>query len=228
MKKSKIVYHFTNIYDGNLAFHTGDDITNVMKNRENLAIKLGYKSENLVYMNQTHKSNIQIVDKNSSKLIEDCDALITNQKNLPLMVMVADCIPIFLFDSKKEVIAVIHAGRNSTFLEIAKKTLEKMIKEFSCEVKDIKAILGPSIQECCYEVDEKLANIVKKSFGEEFVKNRNINLQAINKMQLNSLGLFDIEISHICTKCSKEPYFSYRKDKNCGRFAGVIYIKDKI
>ncbi len=73
-------------------------------------------------MNQIHKNNIEIINSDSSKLIDNCDALITNEKNIPLLVMVADCIPILLYDKVKGVIAAIHAGRNSTFLNISEKT----------------------------------------------------------------------------------------------------------
>lgn len=221
-----IKYFFSDTNDGNLAYHVGDIKENVDKNRENLAIKLGYKNEDLVYMNQVHGNNIVIVDENSSKTIDDCDAIITSTKNLPLMVMVADCIPILLFDEKVGVIAAIHAGRNSTFLEIAKKTAEIFIEKFSSKPENINAILGPSIQKCCYEVNEDLANIVKKSFGKEFVEQNHIDLQGINKKQLNNLRIKNIEISTICSKCSDKPYFSYRKDKKTGRFAGIIELAE--
>ena len=82
-----IKYFFSNISDGNLAFHVGDKKENVEKNREKFAIKYGYDNHKLVYMNQVHGNNIVIVDENSPKLIEDCDAIITKAINLPLMVM---------------------------------------------------------------------------------------------------------------------------------------------
>ena len=219
-----IKYFFSDTNDGNLAYHVLDFKENVDKNRENLALKWGYNNQDLVYMNQTHGNNVVIVDENSPKIIDDCDAIITNTKNLPLMVMVADCIPVLLFDEKVGVIAAIHAGRNSTFLEIAKKTADIFIEKFSSKPENISAILGPSIQKCCYEVNEELANIVKNSFGKEFVKQNHIDLQGINKKQLTSIGIKNIEISTICTKCSDKPYFSYRKDKKTGRFAGIIEL----
>ena len=117
----KVKYFFSDKKDGNLAFHVEDNEINVIKNRKNLALKLGYNYEDLVYMNQIHSSNIIVVDENSPKLVDNCDSIITRSKNLPLMVMVADCIPILMFDDKKGIIAAIHAGRNSTFLEISKK-----------------------------------------------------------------------------------------------------------
>lgn len=224
--KNRVFYTFTDKNDGNLAFHVEDNEINVIKNRQNLALKLAYKYEALVYMNQVHGANIIVVDENSPKLIDNCDSIITRSKNLPLMVMVADCIPILMFDDKKGIIAAIHAGRNSTFLEISKKTAEVFIEKFSSNPKDISVVLGASIQKCCYEVSDELSKIVENSFGKEFVENNHIDLQGINKKQLNDLGIKNIEISDICTKCGNKPYFSYRKDKKTGRFAGIIILKD--
>lgn len=222
----EIVTNFTTTDDGNLAYHVGDNPKNVDKNRQNLAKKLGFKLEDLVYMNQIHSNKVVIVDENSPKLIADCDALITKAKNLPLMVMVADCIPILIYDEKLGVIAAIHAGRNSTFLKISQIAVKMMIDDFSCKAEDLKVLMGASIQKCCYEVDENLKNIVKNSFGDEFIFGNCIDLQSINKKLLEDLGVKNISVSPICTKCVNEPYFSYRKDANTGRFAGIIMIKD--
>lgn len=220
---SGIVCEFTTSFDGNLAYHVDDIKENVDKNRKKLAKKLKYNEEDLVYMNQVHGNNVVIVDKNSPKLIDNCDGLITNEKKIPLMVMVADCIPIILIDENRGVIAALHAGRNSTFLKIVEVAIEKMQREFSCEAKDIKAILGPSIQKCCYEVNDELRNIVKNTFGEKFIDKKNIDLQEINKSLLENLGVNNIEVSKICTKCSNKAYYSYRKEPETGRFAGIIY-----
>ncbi|MCT7574211.1 peptidoglycan editing factor PgeF [Aliarcobacter butzleri] len=220
-----VKYFFSDKTDGNLAYHVGDIKENVDKNRQKLALKYDYKDEDLCYMNQIHSANVVVVDENSPKYIDNCDALITKTKNLPLMVMVADCIPILMFDEVKGVIAAIHAGRNSTFLKISEITAKEMIENFSCKTENIKVIMGPSIQKCCYGVNDELKNIVEKSFGKEFVIGNNIDLQGINKKLLENLGIKNIEISSICTKCSNKPFFSYRKEKNTGRFAGVITFK---
>ena len=224
--ENRVFYSFTDKNDGNLAFHVEDNEINVIKNRKNLALKLGYNYEDLVYMNQIHSANIIVVDENSPKLVDNCDSIITRSKNLPLMVMVADCIPILMFDDKQGIIAAIHAGRNSTFLEISKKTAEVFIEKFSSNPEDINVVFGASIQKCCYEVSDELSKIVENSFGKEFVENNYIDLQGINKKQLNDLGIKNIEISNICTKCGDKSYFSYRKDKKTGRFAGIIILKD--
>ncbi|WP_419766844.1 peptidoglycan editing factor PgeF [Arcobacter sp.] len=215
----------TTIIDGNMAYHVNDKKSCVDNNRLKLSKKHNFDISKLRYMNQVHADNIEIVDLNSPLLIDNCDALITKEKNLPIMVMVADCIPIFLSDENKKIIAVVHAGRNSTFLNIVQKTAIKMIEELGCKAKDIFVYLGPSIQKCCYEVSEELETIAIKSFGKEFCQNRYLDLQGINIKQLNDIGIFNIEVSNICTKCSGEDFFSYRKDKNCGRFSIIGIIK---
>lgn len=215
---------FTTIDDGNIAYHVNDIKENVDSNRKKLGKTFNYDSTKLISMNQVHGNNVQIVDLNSKKIIDDCDGLITNVKDLPLMVMVADCIPILLHDEKKGVIAALHAGRNSTFLKIVEVAINKMKENFNTNPSDIKAILGPSIQKCCYEVSENLCNIVKTSFGSQFVNGRNIDLQGINKSILIANGVHNIDISTICTKCTSKVHYSYRKEPKTGRFAGIIKL----
>lgn len=219
---NKIKYYFSTTQDGNLAYHVNDLKENVDKNRELVSQIMDYKSEDLVYMNQVHGNNVQIVTKDSPKFIDNCDGLITNERELPLMVMVADCIPILFFDEINSVIAAVHAGRNSTFLKIAQITANKMINEFDCKVDNIKVVMGPSIHKCCYEVSDELVNIVKTSFGEKFCEGNHIDLHGINIMLLEEVGIRNISISDVCTKCSNEPFYSFRKDNKTGRFAGII------
>lgn len=211
--------------DGNIAYHVKDIKANVDKNRILLAQKYNFDLKNLKYMNQIHSDIVESAD--NSYLLKECDALMTNQPNRPLMVMVADCIPILMYDEVKKVIAAVHAGRNGTFLQIATKTIQKMINIYKSNPENIYIYLGPSIQKCCYKVSDEMAQIVKTNFGEEFVNQRAINLQAINKKQLLDIGIKEenIDISSICTKCGKKDYFSYRNNKNCGRFAGIIMLK---
>lgn len=221
---NQVKYYFSTTEDGNLSYLVDDLKQNVDKNRQTVANIMEYKNEDLVYMNQVHGNNVQIVDINSPKIIENCDGIITKEKNLPLMVMVADCIPILFFDEIQGVIAAVHAGRNSTFLKIAQITANKMINELGCNVNNIKVIFGPSIHSCCYEVSDELLNIVKTSFGEKFCIGKNIDLQGINIKLLEEVGIRHINVSNICTKCSNEPFFSFRKNPKTGRFAGVISI----
>lgn len=216
---------FTTVDDRNIAYHVTSDIKSVNDNRKKLAKKYKYDYKKLQYMEQIHSNIIKDIDFSENG--QQCDGLVTNKINIPLMVMVADCIPVLFYDSVKKVIAVAHAGRSGTFEDISSNTINKMVNQYSCEVKNIEVLLGPSIQKCCYEVSQELADTTRELIGAEFVDGRNIDLQGINKKQLLHQGIKEenIEISKVCTKCSGENYYSYRRDKSCGRFAGVIMMR---
>lgn len=218
---------FTTTEDKNLAYHVTQDFSSVDSARKNLAIKYNFDLDNLHYMEQIHSNSVKNISSTTN--CQTCDALITNKPNTPLLVMVADCIPILFYDDLLEVIGVAHAGRAGTFENISANTIKKMCVDYKCAIENIKVILGPSIQKCCYEVSQEMADFVQNKFGIEFVNKRNIDLQSINKKQLLDLGIEEknIEISTVCTKCSNQPYFSYRNDNSCGRFAGLIMIEKK-
>jgi len=213
----------------NLALHVEDNPIDVLKNREILAKNHNFYIDNLIYMEQTHSDNIQVIHDSLVNKIENCDGIITNKPNIPLMVMVADCIPVLLYDKEKKVIGAVHAGRNGTFKSISSKAVRVMKENFNSNPKDIVVSLGASIHSCCYEVGEDLANIAIKNFGQKYViKKQNsfyLDLQTLNKDQLTKVGVLEenIKISKICTSCDKN-YFSYRRDGKTGRFAGVIKL----
>ncbi|SFO99100.1 peptidoglycan editing factor PgeF [Hydrogenimonas thermophila] len=229
----KIKYCFTNRHGGvstppydslNLAFHVGDNQENVIQNRKILQNK--FNLQNIVWMDQVHSDNVQTVSSPQTKPLSACDAIITNQPNIALAVMVADCIPILMFDPKRNIIAAIHAGRNGTFLQIAPKTVKVMQKEFGSVPTDIQVIMGPSIHSCCYEIGDDLASIVEKNFSKNYLNGRMLDLQKLNCDQLieAQINKNHIKISKICTCCNSD-YFSYRKEGTTGRFAGVIWVE---
>lgn len=222
---SQVFYTFTTIVDQNIAYHVTNDKKSVDDARLALSKKYNSNIKKLQYMDQIHSNKVCIADPLSNP--KRCDGLITNIANTPLLVMVADCIPILFFDETKNVIGVAHAGRNGTYQNISQSTVLKMMQTYDCNPKDIKVILGPSIQKCCYEVSQELADIASKSFGKEYIKGRYLDLQGINVKQLKECGVLqeNIEVSKVCTKCSNQPYYSYRNDKECGRFGGLIYLK---
>ncbi len=209
----------------NLALHTGDDPASVARNRNILQKRVGLP---IRFMQQVHGDNIAIVDESSPETLPDCDAIVTNRPGIALAVMVADCIPMLLFDKKKGVAAAVHAGRNGTFLNIGAKCVKTMVERFGCRSGDIYAEMGPSIRACCYEISEEMARLVRKSFGESYMNGRYLDLQSLNRDRLLEAGLREdrIDISDICTCCSTD-HFSYRREGTTGRFAGAIWIENR-
>lgn len=187
---------------------------------------------------QTHSDHIRIIRKGekTEKILEDTDGIITNQKNLLVFTIYADCTPILIYDIQKEVIANVHSGWRGTIQKIGIKALQKMKDEFGCEPKDCIVTIGPNIQKCCFEVGEEVEELFRKSFGrlledeESMVKLGMVNgeekfkidTSRLNRLIFEEAGISSKQIieSKICSKCNGEILHSYRADgKNSGRSA---------
>ncbi|PSM52091.1 hypothetical protein CRN67_05690 [Campylobacter blaseri] len=214
---------FTNKFGGvskgefsslNLALHVGDDKDKVLKNREILKNSLGVKK--LIFMEQIHSDKVEIL-RLQNQILNQCDAVITNLKDVALCVMVADCVPVIFVDSEKRCTGVAHCGRVGIVKNLASKTLNLMQSEFS--VKNVYIYVGPFIQPRCYEVGALDLNEFNK-----YKQNGKFDMKGALVDELNALGVENINFLDICTHCSDE-YFSYRKDGKTGRFAGFVMLK---
>ena len=238
LSQSKICQHLvtqketSQNYSFSLALHTEEAANEILHNRNML--KQHYLNMHFIVANQTHSDNIKVIEEchemgwsSLEDAIENCDALISNQKNVMLTILTADCVPILLFDPIENVVAAIHAGWKGTQQEIVLKTVEKMQETFNCDSQNILAGIAPSIGRCCYEVDWNVAQHFEK-IGNAYIQKQEkymLDLPFINKTQLLTAGLIEtnIEMSNVCTACEVEHYFSYRKEGGCsGRFMSMI------
>ena len=105
----------------------------------------------------------------------------------------ADCVPVFIYDPVKHVIALAHAGWKGTEQRIAFKTVKDMQKKFGCQPQDLKAVLGPSMCPCCYEVGPEFQEYFPKD-----ITRRNgklyVDVSAANRRQLTEAGIPDANI----------------------------------
>lgn len=230
-KYHEIIHGFTTKKNGNLAFHVGDDKESVVQNHIRLANEMNYNINTLVHMKQIHSNLAKVIDKNDNfKNPPTCDALITDKKNTPLMVMVADCSPILFYDPKRQVIAVAHAGRAGAFHNIVKNVCDSFRDEFDSKMEDILVTVGSSIKECCYEVGEEIYTQAKELKLEYAILKRHnsyyLNIESILHRQLLEAGIkeLNIEFSDDCSCCRTDTYYSYRAEKITGRFAGIISL----
>jgi len=226
-------FYFSTKKDGNIAFHVGDDKTTVINRHKKLAKKLDFNYKSLIHMQQIHSNKVHIIeDVDDFSHPPICDAIITNKLNKPLMVMVADCSPILMYDRQKKVIAAIHAGRAGAFKNIIQKTINSFVNNFHSNPVDIIAIGGASIHECCYEVGEEIYEEAKQLHLEYALTQDNhsyyLNIPKILKRQLISSGVKEecIEFSDACSSCENHKYYSYRKEGQTGRFCALIILRE--
>jgi len=228
----------------NLCHYVNDLPENVTRNRQLFCDKLNIHHNQLVFPRQTHSDRLLVIDahflqqstEKQSALLEGVDALITAEKNICIGINTADCVPILLFDSKQQVIAVAHAGWRGTVARIAAKTAQQMIQQFHCAAEDLLVAIGPSISQKNYEVgNDVFAEFVKADFptGKFFSKNPHsdklqLDLWAANRWQLEELGILPehIEVAGICTFDQADTYFSARKlGIQSGRIASCLMLK---
>jgi len=202
-----------------------DERTRVLLNRELIANTFGFESERLITMDQIHGDRIWIIDKPlaASRPPLNCrsDALLTDQREIAIGVLTADCVPIVLVDPRHSVIGIIHAGWRGTLLGIARKTLYEMIHHFGTLPEDLLVAIGPSIGECCYEVDRDVMDLFRSSEWnwQTFSRYKGkgkwvINLAQANIEQMHGLGIRDEQCCwiRICTACNTDLLFSYRAE----------------
>ena len=189
---------------------------------------------NLVKTNQEHTDCVKIVDEKVNKDEPDfnlrkyynTDGLITNQKDRILSTTNADCILLLFFDPIKKVVANIHSGWKGTLQRIAIKTVQKMVKEFGCNPKDIICCICPSIRKCHFEVEKDVKDMFEKEFQDldnlnEIIEEKvpsqkwNIDTVLINQIILEKQGLKKENIidSGICSVCHSNLIHSYRVEK---------------
>lgn len=249
MEYSTLLTHFSNIThvfttrhggcstapysSNNLAFHVGDNKEDVSANHKALAKQLGYDYKRLVHMQQIHSNKVVVVTNEDFNTPPQCDALITNKMDVPLMIMSADCTPILLYDDVRKVIGVIHAGRAGAFSNIIQETLQSMQKHFNVEAHNVYAVLGASIQLCCYEVGEAIYNEAQEkgfTYATHIREEKHyLDVNAIVHQQLKDAKVLasHIEDLRICTACKHDSYFSYRADEQVtGRMASLIMLRE--
>jgi polyphenol oxidase len=210
----------------NLSYRVGDDPAVVEMNRKVFFSSRGITVSELAIPLQIHSYNVRRVDAPGE--YEECDALVTNADGVALVVTIADCVPILLFDPIQKAIGVVHAGWRGTANSIIKRAVEHMLAEFKTESENILAFIGPSAGVCCYEVGADVAVKFDNKIVPYNEKKIFIDLKKENASQLLQLGVVagNIEISTHCTICEKHVFHSHRREgKRAGRMMAFICMK---
>lgn len=194
----------------------GDDPSSVRKNEKILCEKMGLTYSRLTSTRQEHTDEIAVIDEENvgiginSPWDKGVDAIITLLPDTPLLAYAADCVPILMYAPSIGAIAAIHSGWKGTWMQIARKAAEKIIS-MGAESRDIIAVIGPAIGQCCYEVSSEVALLFPKEcrIAKENDKYM-LDLKKANEMMLRELGVEKIDISSPCTKCRNDIFFSHR------------------
>jgi YfiH family protein len=134
----------------------------------------------------------------------EADALVTSERDLVLVVAVADCVPVALIGGSG--VGMVHSGWRGTLAGITGKAVREL-----GGAEGISAYIGPGIRGCCYEVSEELAEQFAGRFGEEVVSGRCLSLPAAIGVDLERAGVGEVHDLGLCSGCMPDLFYSHRK-----------------
>jgi polyphenol oxidase len=215
----------------NVALGIGDAESNVARNRD--LIRRSMAGGDFIYARQVHGCRIAVLkdsshepDAETAAAAVTADALVSDLPGRYLVIQVADCQAVLLYDPVRRVIANVHCGWRGSLLNVIGRAIEAMVHHFSCRPERIQAGIGPSLGPCCAEFINYTAEIPADLWGYKDSRDH-FDFWAISRDQLLRAGVAakNIEVSRICTRCRTDAFYSYRAAKTTGRFAAVIGLK---
>lgn len=195
-------------------------------NKNKLAKILGTNENNILVLEQVHGDKIFYAHHPIEEEIPECDAIITDQPGLFLLIQIADCQAVYIKDPVKHVIANIHNGWRGSTKNIVGKVIDMLVEIFKSNPQDLEIYVSPSLGPCCAEFSDPYNELPKK-LHEFILPNNHVNFWEITKMQCMEKGIpeSNIEINGTCTVCNHDKFFSYRADKgDTGRNALITWI----
>lgn len=208
--------------DLNLGVLTDDEPHRVIENRRRLAAALGFPVERIAVGRQVHGAELTRHAGPQSpspfaqpgSLIGEVDGHVTAEPSLPLLVFVADCVPVALAGPGG--VAMLHCGWRGLAAGIVARGADA--------TGATHAAIGPSIGPCCYEVGEEVLAAFAP-LGSGVSAGRMLDLSEVVGQLLRKAGVEQVETSGLCTSCEAELFFSHRRDAGrTGRQAGVVWL----
>jgi len=170
---------------------------------------------------QTHSKKVAVITSSVGDLIyrpQNTDGVVTDQKGAVLTVVTADCVPIIYYDSKAEIIGISHGGWKGTLNNIPAKVVRDM-ERVGGKRHNIRAVIGPSINDCCYEIYGDRLKMFQERFGQTVLSRKEnrmyVSLLKSNFLLLREAGLSQRHIDYklSCTFCNSREFYSYHRDR---------------
>lgn len=226
----------------NLALHVGDEAEAVMENRKRLCRAAHLDEEYLTTGQQTHEAYIVAVGPedagrghdNYDDAFPHTDALMTNCTGIPLILFIADCVPVILFDPVHRACAVVHDGWRGTAARLAAKTVQAMKAAYGSEPQEVLAYIGPSISMKHFEVACDTADVFAamgpayEGCIHEVDGHPHVDLWQANRVMLEEAGLKPehIEVTQSCAYDCGDTCYSYRRDDGkTGRMGAFAVLR---
>jgi len=225
----------------NLSFGVGDRPEHVLENRRRTATALGADLADFVFGSQVHGAVARVVtraDRGRGAAVAGpgagpADALVTSDPGTVLGAVVADCVPILLYDPGAHVVACVHAGWRGTVAGVTGAAVAAMAG-LGTRPADVIAGIGPAIGPDRYQVGEEVAAAVRDRFGAragQVIRPDGTgrwlcDLWSANRLLLREAGVAGDNI-HVADVPTGADFFSNRTARPCGRFGVFARLRPR-
>ena len=227
----------------NLGLRAGDDPVAVLANRARLKQFAGIQQP--AWLQQIHGADVVNADDVLAHQRENdaptlADASVSNVPGTVCVVMIADCMPVLLCDPNGRAVGAAHAGWRGLAAGVVEKTAQRVAQLATVDTTVLHAWLGPSIGPAAFEVG---VDVREAFMNEATADERDVTAQAfvahpdtpgkyladlpaLARVRLRRIGVTRIVGGEYCTVTERERFFSYRRDRDTGRMAALIWLAD--
>lgn len=193
----------------------------------------GFKK--IVIPEQIHSTNVTVFSSSlldNLEKVSETDGIITKETDSILTVITADCAPIIFAEKTQGIIGVSHQGWRGSVRRLGQKMIKKIV-ELGGKKENIVAAIGPSIGECCYDIDdERYYQFIEEfdGYADKIFHRRqgklHLNLSLLNYLQLTEIGVPEKNIDYFpfCTRCDKKRFFSFRRNSKADYGEMVSFV----
>jgi YfiH family protein len=228
----------------NLGLHVGDEPADVLENRRRAAAALGADLGDFVFCNQSHGREAKLITgagrgrgaRALADAIAATDALVTRDAGVVLTVMVADCVPIVLYDPVAHVLACVHAGWRGTVARVSEAAVAAM-RSLGSKPANVIAGIGPAMSPDRYQVGQDVYQAAREGLGEhvgQVIRPDGtgkwlFDLWAANRLVLREAGVPEANMHVAAIPTGSDPglFFSDREARPCGRFAAIARLRPR-
>ena len=177
------------------------------ENRKLVFERAGINFENVVPLELIHSKKVYIIEEKKDVFQKQGDGLLTAVRSLVPSITVADCMPIYLYDTENRVKGMLHSGWKGT--GICAEAVRIMCEHYNSKPENICVVIGPHIGSCCYNVDKERADYFRLEFSPAAVRESVENGKTVYYVSLLNANLFLLEQCGIlpenvayCTDCT--------------------------
>lgn len=219
----------------NMGASIGDDPEAVKENHSRVYRALDVNGERAASCWLVHSVDTLVVTEEYQRdgSLQKADAVITNQRDTPLIMRFADCVPLLFYDRAKRAIGLGHAGWRGTVKGMASSIIRMMQETYGSNAAEIEVIIGPAISRRNYAVGEDVVRQAEAYFGDgagviwrdPASGAPHLDLWRANRLDLERSGVTNIKALTVCTYENTDDFYSHRRENGMtGRFAVVMSL----